>query len=55
MRGRAGDRSLLRRVWRWLLRGCLALVALWLLAIVLFAFVPVPFTAVMAERQIDLG
>ncbi|AHF72925.1 monofunctional biosynthetic peptidoglycan transglycosylase [Candidatus Sodalis pierantonius str. SOPE] len=53
MRGRAGDRSLLRRVWRWLLRGCLALVALWLLAIVLFAFVPVPFTAVMAERQID--
>lgn len=53
MKRRSGDPFLLRRLWRWLLRGCLTLVALWLLAIVLFAFVPVPFTAVMAERQID--
>lgn len=48
----SGDRSLLWRLWCWVLRGCLTLVALWLLAIVLFAFVPVPFTAVMAKRQI---
>lgn len=42
----------LRRLLRWLLRGCLALMALWRVAIMLF-FVLVPFTAVMGVRQID--
>ncbi|TKI06926.1 monofunctional biosynthetic peptidoglycan transglycosylase [Martelella alba] len=41
-----------RWVSRWLLRGCVVLAAVWLAAIALFSFLPVPFSAVMAERQI---
>jgi monofunctional biosynthetic peptidoglycan transglycosylase len=36
---------------RWLLRGVLALAGIWLAGIVLFSFLPVPFSAVMVERQ----
>jgi len=36
---------------RWLLRGLLALAGIWLAGIILFSFMPVPFSAVMVERQ----
>ncbi|MEZ2577600.1 monofunctional biosynthetic peptidoglycan transglycosylase [Buttiauxella ferragutiae] len=36
---------------RWLLRGLLALAGIWLVGIILFSFMPVPFSAVMVERQ----
>lgn len=36
---------------RWLLRGLLALAGIWLAGIILFSFLPVPFSAVMVERQ----
>jgi monofunctional biosynthetic peptidoglycan transglycosylase len=36
---------------RWLLRGLLALAGIWLGGIILFSFMPVPFSAVMVERQ----
>lgn len=39
------------RVKSWLLRGFLGLAALWAGGIILFSFLPVPFSAVMAERQ----
>lgn len=37
---------------RGVLKALLALLGLWLVALVLFRFLPVPFSAVMAERQI---
>ncbi|QHM73660.1 Biosynthetic peptidoglycan transglycosylase [Mixta intestinalis] len=37
---------------RWLLRLLFLLVGIWLAGILLFSFLPVPFSAVMAERQI---
>ncbi|AHG19743.1 peptidoglycan transglycosylase [Chania multitudinisentens RB-25] len=40
-------------LWYWLKRGVLVVVGLWLAGIVLFAFLPVPFSAVMVERQIS--
>lgn len=50
MRKSAG-KSIFSRPWFWLKRGIIALVGLWGLGIVVFAFLPVPFSAVMAERQ----
>ncbi|BEN51471.1 monofunctional biosynthetic peptidoglycan transglycosylase [Serratia marcescens] len=41
------------RPWYWLKRGVIAILGLWALGIVLFAFLPVPFSAVMAERQVS--
>jgi monofunctional biosynthetic peptidoglycan transglycosylase len=38
---------------RWIIRAVLAVVGLWLAGIVLFSFLPVPFSAVMAERQLS--
>jgi len=42
--------------WRWIkkmvLRGLIGITAFWLAGIVCFAFVPVPFSAVMIERQL---
>ncbi|MGA8119030.1 monofunctional biosynthetic peptidoglycan transglycosylase [Rouxiella badensis] len=37
----------------WLKRGIIALVSLWLVGIVFFKFLPVPFSAVMVERQVS--
>ncbi|MDU6926131.1 monofunctional biosynthetic peptidoglycan transglycosylase [Franconibacter helveticus] len=48
---RKGKASLWRKGWRWLWRGCAAVVALWIGGILLFGLLPVPFSAVMAERQ----
>ncbi|WAT00278.1 monofunctional biosynthetic peptidoglycan transglycosylase [Rouxiella chamberiensis] len=36
----------------WLKRGVIGLLGLWLAGIVVFAFLPVPFSAVMVERQV---
>lgn len=41
------------RPWYWLKRGVIAILGLWALGIVLFAFLPVPFSAVMVERQVS--
>jgi monofunctional biosynthetic peptidoglycan transglycosylase len=51
MRKSAG-KSIFSRPWFWLKRGLITLVGAWLLGIVIFAFLPVPFSAVMVERQI---
>ncbi|MGQ8775878.1 monofunctional biosynthetic peptidoglycan transglycosylase [Serratia sp. NA_112.1] len=51
MRKSAG-KSIFSRPWFWLKRGLIALVGVWLLGILAFAFLPVPFSAVMVERQI---
>lgn len=45
-------KSLFPRLWFWVKRGILAVVGLWVAGIILFAFLPVPFSAVMVERQI---
>lgn len=45
--------SRIARLWSWLKRGVIAIVGLWLAGILLFAFLPVPFSAVMVERQIS--
>ena len=51
MRKSAG-KSIFSRPWFWLKRGLITLVGVWLLGIVTFAFLPVPFSAVMVERQL---
>jgi monofunctional biosynthetic peptidoglycan transglycosylase len=51
MRKSAG-KSIFSRPWFWLKRGLITLVGAWLLGIVVFAFLPVPFSAVMVERQV---
>ncbi|KAA8999259.1 monofunctional biosynthetic peptidoglycan transglycosylase [Affinibrenneria salicis] len=38
---------------RWVLRALLAVLAFWLGGIVLFSFLPVPFSAVMVDRQLS--
>jgi monofunctional biosynthetic peptidoglycan transglycosylase len=48
---RKGRFALWPLIKRWLLRGVLALAGIWLAGIVLFSFLPVPFSAVMVERQ----
>ncbi|QJW53573.1 Biosynthetic peptidoglycan transglycosylase [Serratia plymuthica] len=50
MRKSAG-KSIFSRPWFWLKRGIIALVGLWGFGIAVFAFLPVPFSAVMVERQ----
>ncbi|EFE96453.1 monofunctional biosynthetic peptidoglycan transglycosylase [Serratia odorifera] len=49
---KSGRKSLFLLPWLWFKRGVLAVIGLWLAGIVLFAFLPVPFSAVMIERQI---
>lgn len=49
---RLSRKSWIVRSWLWFKRGVLAVVGLWLLGITLFAFLPVPFSAVMVERQL---
>ncbi|MDN0118318.1 monofunctional biosynthetic peptidoglycan transglycosylase [Yersinia frederiksenii] len=39
-------------LWYWGKRGVLGIVALWLAGILIFAFLPVPFSMVMLERQL---
>jgi len=51
MRKFAG-KSIFSRPWFWLKGGLITLVGVWLLGIVAFAFLPVPFSAVMVERQL---
>lgn len=51
MRKSAG-KSVFSLPWFWLKRGLITLVGVWLLGIVTFAFLPVPFSAVMVERQL---
>ena len=38
--------------WFWGKRGALGIAALWLAGILIFAFLPVPFSMVMLERQL---
>ena len=44
---------LLSRLGRGLFKTVLSIICLWLAAIILFRFIPVPFSAVMAERQVS--
>ena len=46
-------KGLLRTPLLWLKRTVILLVSLWVAGIVLFSFLPVPFSAVMVERQIS--
>ena len=43
----------LKRIRTWALRAVLTLAGIWIAGILLFAFLPVPFSAVMAERQLS--
>ncbi|CNI49743.1 monofunctional biosynthetic peptidoglycan transglycosylase [Yersinia massiliensis] len=45
-------RRVLNRLWYWGKRGVIGIVALWLAGILIFAFLPVPFSMVMIERQL---
>ncbi|HEI8867079.1 TPA: monofunctional biosynthetic peptidoglycan transglycosylase [Serratia odorifera] len=49
---KSGRKSPFLLPWLWFKRSVLAVIGLWLAGIVLFAFLPVPFSAVMVERQI---
>lgn len=49
---KSASKSIFSRPWFWLKRGLITLVGVWLLGIVAFAFLPVPFSAVMVERQL---
>ncbi|MGP2471468.1 monofunctional biosynthetic peptidoglycan transglycosylase [Yersinia sp. 2540 StPb PI] len=45
-------RRRLNQLWYWGKRGVIGIVALWLAGILIFAFLPVPFSMVMIERQL---
>lgn len=45
--------SLWRKGWRWLWRGCAMVLVVWAAGIMLFGLLPVPFSAVMVERQLS--
>lgn len=40
-------------LWRWLRKVFLSLAAFWFLTVIAFKFLPVPFSAVMIEKQIS--
>ncbi|WP_327214713.1 monofunctional biosynthetic peptidoglycan transglycosylase [Yersinia aleksiciae] len=42
----------LNRLWYWVKRGVIGIAVLWLAGILIFAFLPVPFSMVMIERQL---
>ncbi|WP_034943674.1 monofunctional biosynthetic peptidoglycan transglycosylase [Erwinia oleae] len=44
--------SAVGRIRQWLLRAVLAVATIWIAGILLFSFLPVPFSAVMVERQL---
>lgn len=46
-------KGLLRTPLLWLKRAVILLLCLWVAGILLFSFLPVPFSAVMVERQIS--
>lgn len=50
---KSSKKSPLYRPIQWVKRGLISLVCIWLAGILLFAFLPVPFSAVMVERQIS--
>ncbi|WP_370555408.1 monofunctional biosynthetic peptidoglycan transglycosylase [Edwardsiella tarda] len=52
MRETATLRRVGRGVRRWCGRACVALIGMWLTALLLFAILPVPYSAVMIQRQI---
>jgi len=45
--------GLLRKPFLWIKRALILLLGLWVAGIVLFSFLPVPFSAVMIERQVS--
>ncbi|PKE32490.1 monofunctional biosynthetic peptidoglycan transglycosylase [Rahnella sp. AA] len=46
-------KGLLRKPFLWLKRALILLLCLWVAGIILFSFLPVPFSAVMIERQVS--
>lgn len=46
-------RILLSRVWHWLKKVLLLLIVFWFFTVITFKYVPVPFSAVMVERQLS--
>lgn len=50
---KSSKRGLLRKPLLWLKRVLILLPCLWIAGIVFFAFLPVPFSAVMVERQVS--
>ncbi|MEH0832865.1 monofunctional biosynthetic peptidoglycan transglycosylase [Pectobacterium cacticida] len=53
MTSRRGGGSWLTRLKRLLVRGVLGVIGVWLAGILLFSFLPVPFSALMVDRQIS--
>jgi len=50
---KSSGKSLLRAPLKWLKRLLIFVIGIWIAGIVLFSFLPVPFSAVMVERQIS--
>ncbi|WP_414148023.1 monofunctional biosynthetic peptidoglycan transglycosylase [Erwinia sp. BNK-24-b] len=50
---RQHKKSVFQHLKKWVLRLVIAVAGVWLTGILLFAFLPVPFSAVMAERQVS--
>lgn len=50
---KSSGKSLLRAPLKWLKRLLIFVIGVWIAGIVLFSFLPVPFSAVMVERQIS--
>lgn len=50
---KSSKRGLLRKPLLWLKRVLILISCLWIAGIVIFAFLPVPFSAVMVERQVS--
>ncbi|MDE9590558.1 transglycosylase domain-containing protein, partial [Xenorhabdus bovienii] len=40
-------------LWRWLKRIVLSITVLWFVAVIAFSFLPVPFSMMMVERQVN--
>ncbi|TYL41730.1 monofunctional biosynthetic peptidoglycan transglycosylase [Dickeya sp. ws52] len=51
--GKGLSGGMIASVRRWMLRIIFGVVAMWLVSLLLFAFLPVPFSAVMVDRQLS--
>ncbi|MGV7963004.1 monofunctional biosynthetic peptidoglycan transglycosylase [Photorhabdus tasmaniensis] len=46
-------RNPLQFLWRWLKKIVISVIILWIVSVVAFSFLPVPFSMIMVERQIN--
>ncbi|WP_272517923.1 monofunctional biosynthetic peptidoglycan transglycosylase [Providencia sp. PROV221] len=46
-------RTIVSRLWHWLKKITFSLLVVWIYSVILFKYIPVPFSAVMIERQVS--